>query len=222
MKSIIIIIALFLFSFSAFSQQSDCKVNMPEISESYTGECRKGLAHGMGTARGVDYYEGHFVKGLPDGKGTYKWAQGNYYEGEWKKGLKEGYGKMVYGDSIVTGFWKKDKYQGEKLMAPYKITQSMNVSRATIKKSAGSVPGVRIRIMQGGIDNTVIEDLSIAYDSGQESRVGNDYFVQYVTFPLYVKVLFKTWNNLRTGKLNVIFEFTINEPGAWDVVINNN
>ena len=158
MKSRIIIITIFLVSLNAYSQKSDCKVNIPEISESYTGDCRKGLAHGQGIASGIDQYEGRFVKGLPDGKGTYTWAQGNYYEGEWKKGLKEGYGKMVYGDSVVTGYWKKDQYQGEKLIAPYKITQSMNVSRATIKKSAGSVSGVRIKIMQGGIENTVIED----------------------------------------------------------------
>ena len=156
MKSRIIIITIFLVSLNAYSQKSDCKVNIPEISESYTGDCRKGLAHGQGIASGIDQYEGRFVKGLPDGKGTYTWAQGNYYEGEWKKGLKEGYGKMVYGDSVVTGYWKKDQYQGEKQIAPYKITQSMNVSRATIKKSAGSVSGVRIKIMQGGIDNTVI------------------------------------------------------------------
>ncbi len=222
MKRTLVIFSLILFSASLFSQQSDCKVMLPEIAGTYSGECKKGLAHGDGKAVGTDQYEGRFVKGLPDGKGIYRWASGIRYEGEWKSGMKDGEGKMVYSDSTVTGFWKADKYVGLKLIAPYKVTNSMNVSRSTFKKSAGAIPGVRISIMQGGRDNITIENFSLAYENGQESRLGNDYLIQYVTFPMYVKVLYTSWNLLHSAKLNVIFEFTINEPGAWDVVITNN
>jgi hypothetical protein len=31
------------------------------------------LAHGQGEAKGADTYVGTFVKGRPDGKGTYTW-----------------------------------------------------------------------------------------------------------------------------------------------------
>jgi hypothetical protein len=51
------------------SQQIDCKVLKPGISESYSGGCKKGLADGT-------YYEGHF-----------------------ENGNREGSGKMVYRDS---------------------------------------------------------------------------------------------------------------------------
>jgi len=97
------------------SQQSDCKVIKAEISGTYEGGCKKGLAQGNGIAQGIDRYEGQFIKGLPSGRGTYKWASGVYYEGEWKNGLREGEGKMVYPDSIVSGIWKEDKYTGKKM-----------------------------------------------------------------------------------------------------------
>ena len=47
--------------------QNPCKVLMKEISGSYSGECKKGLADGKGEAKGVDRYIGAFKKGLPDG-----------------------------------------------------------------------------------------------------------------------------------------------------------
>jgi hypothetical protein len=44
----------------------------------YQGECDESteLAQGQGEATGADRYVGHFVKGKPDGKGTYTWANG--------------------------------------------------------------------------------------------------------------------------------------------------
>ena len=56
---------LFLFlilstGFSINAQTTDCTVNKASISGFYTGECKKGLAHGMGIAQGTDRYEGHF------------------------------------------------------------------------------------------------------------------------------------------------------------------
>ena len=47
---------------SAYSQNSNCQVNMKSISGSYAGGCKKGLAHGSGRAEGLDIYEGGFKK----------------------------------------------------------------------------------------------------------------------------------------------------------------
>ena len=103
---------------------ADCRVRLPDIAGSYEGECRKGKAHGYGRAVGRDIYEGEFVKGLPDGTGTYTWANGNYYEGEFVKGAKEGQGKMVFvpakadslqTDSIQAGLWENDQFLGEEI-----------------------------------------------------------------------------------------------------------
>ena len=215
------IIFLLLFVSYVYARQTDCKVNKAEISGAYQGGCKNGLAHGKGIAQGVDHYEGQFIKVLPDGKGTYRWASGIYYEGHWKNGLKEGEGKLIYPDSVVTGYWHEDKYAGKKLIPPYQIITSMSVSRYTIAKSAGKTSDVKIRIMQGGLDNISIEDLSLAYDSGHEYRNGNYYGIDNVNFPLSVKVMYRTWNQLMTTQFNVIFEFVINQPGSWDVVLIN-
>ena len=217
-----LIILLFLISGSYVSaQQVDCKVMKPEISGTYQGGCKKGLAHGKGIAQGIDRYEGEFVKGLPEGKGIYTWASGTYYNGGWKNGLREGEGNMVYKDSTVNGFWQEDKYQGKKLMIPYSIIRSMSVTRYSFNKSLGALDGVKIRIMRGGNDNTDIEDFSLAYDRGQEYRAGNYYGIQSGSFPLNVKVKYRSWNQLRTAQYNVEFEFVINQPGNWEVIIFN-
>ena len=206
---------------NVYAQTTDCTVNKASISGIYTGDCKKGLAHGKGIAQGIDRYEGQFIKGLPNGTGTYRWSSGIYYEGEWKDGLREGEGKMVYPDSVLTGRWKKDNYMGKKVIAPYTIVTSMSVSRSTIMKTQDRNNAVKIRIKQGGIDNISIEGFSMAFDSGNEYRSGNYYGLENVSFPVSVKVKYRSWNQLMSSQYNVIFEFIINEPGSWDVVINN-
>ena len=215
-----VITFLLLPVFTVHAQNSECQVLLPDISGTYSGGCKKGLAHGKGVAQGIDYYEGQFLKGLPSGKGIYKWKDGPYYEGEWINGLKEGKGRMVYPDSVITGYWKKDRFIGKELVPPYKITRSTNVARASIRKS-GAVEGVRILLLQAGSDNVAIENFSIASSSGSEYRSGKMYGIQNVLFPLDVKVTYLSWNKMRTGKVEVIFEITINEPGAWEITLNN-
>jgi len=215
------LILLLIPGYYVYAQQSDCKVIKTEISGTYSGGCKKGLAHGEGVAQGMDRYEGQFSKGLPSGKGIYRWANGIYYDGKWKKGMREGEGKMVYSDSVVYGIWKEDKYMGKKTIEPYKIISSMSVSRSTFTKSADRNPAVKIRIKQGGLDNISVEDLTLSYDSGSEYRSGNYYGLENVRFPVNVKVKYRSWNQLMTTQYNVIFEFVINQPGSWDVVIIN-
>jgi hypothetical protein len=204
-----------------YAQNNDCKVNVSGLAGSYTGGCKNGLAHGKGIAQGTDHYEGQFNKGLPDGKGTYRWASGVFYEGEWKNGLREGQGKMVYPDSVVTGYWKGDQYLGKKPVAPYKIITSISVARYTISKSADKMYGVKLRIMQGGLDNISIEDFSMAYDNGHEYKNGYYYGIENEKFPMSLKIKYRSWNQLMTSQYNVIFEVEIFEPGCWNIVLNN-
>jgi len=218
--SLILILVLVLGNI-AYSQESDCKVLKPEISESYSGGCKNGLADGKGVARGIDYYEGQFDKGLPAGKGTYKWADGTYYEGHWVNGKREGSGKMVYPDSTVTGYWKDDIYAGKKLIPPYEIMRTMSVSRSNIIKSVGAIDEVRIRILQGGSDNRSVTNLSISSSSGDEFRTDRVYGLEKVIFPLDVKVSYTSRTQFGTSQFNVIFNFRINEPGVWEVTITN-
>ncbi len=102
--------------YSAYAQTS-CRVLLPSISVSYSGDCRRGLADGTGQATGEDFYKGNFVKGLPEGNGTYIWKNGAKYEGEWEKGMRDGYGiythKVQDQDTVLDGQWKDNKYLGK-------------------------------------------------------------------------------------------------------------
>jgi hypothetical protein len=216
----ILLITLFLCGNQIYAQDK-CTVAMPSLSGSYTGECKKGLANGKGMAKGIDSYEGEFRKGYPEGSGKYHWADGTYYEGNWKQGMRDGLGKMIYPDSTVTGYWREDKYIGKKLIVPYEIITNRSVDRYSISKSMNTPNLIRIRITQGGADNTTISDLSIAFDSGSETRMGNVFAIQNIIFPVTVKVTYSTWTQLHTVQFEVTFEFRINEPGQWDVNISN-
>ena len=108
--------AIYFISFSAWSQE--CVVEKASLKGTYTGDCKKGKAHGHGKAVGSDIYEGEFKAGFPDGLGTYTWWNGNSFTGKYVKGLKEGKGKIIFKkegdqDSLVEGFWKKDVYIGK-------------------------------------------------------------------------------------------------------------
>ena len=215
------LIIVFILSSNVIAQQSDCKVTIPGISGSYSGDCKNGLAHGKGIAQGVDHYEGQFIKGKPDGKGIYKWADGTSYEGQWKDGMREGRGKMIYNDSTVNGYWKEGKYIGKQLIPPYTIINSTSVARSTFSKTSGIGNGVKIRILLGGDDNTNVEGLSLASSSGNEYRSGNVYGIENTYLPLDIKIIYRTWNKLHTSQYEVRFEFTINDPGIWNVAISN-
>ena len=220
MKYIFATVFLILGSY-VFAQQTDCKVNLPALSGAYSGECKKGLAHGKGIAQGIDYYEGEFVKGLPEGTGTYKWANGSWYEGEWKKGMREGVGKLVSGDTVVVGYWKENQFKEKVSIPSYRITANRNVQRFKIIKSVQPGNGVTIKLMLGGSDNTQVEDFSLAYSSGSEYRIGPAYGIQNSLVPLEVTVRYKTWNQLHTAQYEVFFEFTIDDPGTWNVTLTN-
>jgi hypothetical protein len=104
---------------------------------------------------------------------------------------------------------------------PYRVLNSRYVARSNFKKILGPNNEVRIRILQNGIDNTEIEDLSFAYEKGTEYRMGNIYGLENYSLPLYVKVSYRAWNAFHAVQFDVIFEFVIYYPGTWDVNIWN-
>ena len=214
-----------LFSGSIIYAQNDCKVLMPEISGSYTGGCKKGLAHGKGLATGIDSYEGRFSKGLPNGWGIYRWADGKVYEGEWSKGVRNGKGSMNYPtdalDSIVTGIWKNDVYVGKKLVPPYQITMSRGVIRSSIKKMSEMGTGFRVGIYQNGRFNNDIDNFTMVTDSGEEYMSGRFIALQNAIVPYSVSIKYRTWNGLHTAQSEVVFEFTINDPGTFEISLTN-
>ncbi len=216
---------LILFSGSILYAQDECKVLNPKLSGSYTGGCKKGLAHGKGSAVGIDSYEGRFSKGLPNGEGTYRWDDGVVYEGDWSKGERDGQGSMIYPtdgqDSIVSGIWKDDVYMGKIRIPPYKITMSRGVIRSSIRQINEMGSGFRVGIYQAGRFNNDIEEFTMVCDSGEEYISGRFYAIQNAILPYSVSIKYRTWNALHTSQSEVVFEFTINDPGTFEVTLHN-
>jgi len=76
----------------------DCRVlGNAYLRGSYEGDCeeKSEAAHGQGEAKGADTYVGSFVKGRPDGKGTYTWENGARLQGTFKGGIANGPGVYV-------------------------------------------------------------------------------------------------------------------------------
>lgn len=202
--------------------QTNCKVLLRSISDSYTGSCKQGLANGRGEAFGTDHYKGVFRKGLPDGVGTYFWQTGETYVGEWKKGLREGSGKYVFKysgrDSILTGVWKADKYIGEKVLDQYMIEYRNSVGRVTCMR-VGDRPYIKYKFSRNGGESNNINNLLLQGSSGSESNTASFTGFEQVTFPFKGKVIFNAPNSFMSATLTCELRFIINKPGSWIVTM---
>ena len=222
-KSYMIIGALiFITGMSLLDAQTLCKVLKPEISGTYTGSCKRELADGLGEATGIDFYKGEFVKGLPDGKGTYLWKNGATYEGEWKKGLRDGIGTYSFKnserDSVLEGRWKDDKYLGQVLKAPYVIEYRNSIGRVSFTR-VGDRPYVKYKFSRNGIEANIFSNVLMQGSSGTESNTGSFVGFEQVTFPFNGKLTFNAPNAFMSATLSCELRCTINKPGAWIVTI---
>ena len=223
-KRIQLLIIFFALNVFVFGQK-ECKVLLPEISGIYEGKCKKGLAHGKGKAVGIDTYEGHFRKGLPNGIGTYTYSNGAKYVGEWIAGQREGEGKYTFKindkDSIQDGLWEKGKYLGPVPEKP-KVTINKGVDRYSIERiSSGNPDRVLIYFFQNGVPNMGISEFLISGSSGIEIRLGNGVGYEFIVFPFTGRVNYMTWNKIHTAQFLVTFEFVIYGQGNWEVKIHN-
>lgn len=219
-KTGFLVFALLIANYG-FTQE--CKVLKAEISTSYQGECKNGLAHGKGIAKGQDSYDGEFKKGLPDGKGTYIWANGSIYEGNWRSGVRDGKGKYTWhtakGDSTLVGVWRRDKYAGTGI-APYTINLNQSISRYSIRKGLGLDNKITIQFMRAGTNFSDINNLNINTDSGATEINGAYLNINNAVFPLEIKLDFSVPSLLNTYDVKCIFNLTIREKGSWEIVIN--
>jgi len=221
----VILIAWFNSAGLIMAQENDdCKVLMPEIAGTYKGKCKKGLAHGRGDATGVDHYVGHFSKGLPDGNGTYTWANGDVYKGEFLKGKRDGEGTLKISlagrDSLVSGIWKEDNYMGPVPEKP-KVIRKVNLDKYDFTYISNIKNRVMVSFWQNGHTNMNVENISIVSSSGANVQRGRDYGIDYITYPVEIKVNYTTYNKLHTQLFYVTFEFKISEPGDWQLKLYN-
>ena len=224
MKKIILFVGLLIFSLysSHTFAQNTCKVLMSEISGTYNGSCKKGLADGLGEAIGVDRYKGEFKKGLPNGIGTYLWHTGETYNGEWKSGLRDGKGKYVIKsmgrDSTISGIWKEDKYIGQQQLEPYVIEYRNSIGRVSCMR-IGDRPYIKYIFSRNGGPSNNINNLLLQGSSGSESNATSFTGFEQVLFPFKGKVTFTAPNSFMTSTLNCELRLSINEPGSWIVTM---
>ncbi len=219
------LIVLSVFISLPLMGQKKCRVMAINLKGTYEGACEKGLAHGKGIAVGKDTYEGSFKKGYPQGKGKCHYADGSVYDGDWKKGMRHGKGEYAFQidgrDTVTVGRWKNDEYAGPITEKPYQVNLVRGVDRYSIRKIKEG-DRVHIKILQNGMTNTGIEDFLIFGDRGQRVNLNNAYGYENIEeFPFKCKITYITQNKLRTAKNEVIFTFTINEPGDWEVILHN-
>lgn len=218
MKKFLFIFLACLLAQYSFAQ-TPCKVAVEPLQGSYTGDCMDGKAAGQGVAIGTDKYYGSFVKGYPDGEGIYRWKDSTYYIGTFKKGKREGKGSMRYfsvkgTDSLVVGFWKKDKYVG-KYEHPYDIhstTSGVNrVSCSMVKRGGADITITTTRLhnstsLSAGSTQQVflgeIQVLSGRYLNRFDQSLSNSHVVTLkdVEFPFKANFIFA-----QIGQIQVTF-----------------
>lgn len=216
MKSInqLLVLVVFILSLSfAFGQEkSDCNIVDDELEGVYVGKCKDGLANGKGVL-------------------TYKNSDGKYmFVGQFKKGKMHGEGQLFVFEGIdkkllKEGVWKKGVYKGEKksTSSSYQIKRKTNVDRYSVSKISDGTNKVSFKFMQSGQRNS-ITNLSVIGDSGTQrgnafdiANSGYDNF----SIPFNCKISYTTLNKMRSVSYDVEFELVINEPGVWQVILNN-
>jgi len=217
----LLLIVILLTVKNSLAQDSECKVLMPSISGIYEGDCKKGLAQGQGISQGADRYEGQFNKGLPNGKGTYTWADGSVYIGKYEKGLKNGEGMMVKDTATIKGYWKNDIYIGAELTPPYDVIRKDNLLNCSLRKTRPDGNQVIVKLLSKGQINPRVTNLIMASNYGTQFNSGTYYGFENTYYPLNLKITYTTSNPISLASFDVVFECTINEPGTWEVILNN-
>jgi hypothetical protein len=221
--NVIILLTSMLLISGSLSSQPGCKVLVSGLIGKYSGECKDGLADGTGEALGEDYYKGEFVKGYPEGEGTYLWKNGAKYSGEWKKGMRNGKGRYEFTyhekDSVLVGEWKNDNFMKEKLPPPYTIEYRSNIGRVTCVKE-GDRPYIRYRFTRAGTETSSLSGLMMQSSSGSERTSPEFTGYEQVEFPFWGKITFTAPNVWYSSMIYCELRLTINQPGAWIVTIS--
>jgi hypothetical protein len=202
----------------------ECKVLQAELSGEYKGECKKGLAHGIGEATGTDRYTGSFKKGYPNGKGIYYYSSGAVYEGSFLNGKRHGQGKLSFSNEgeLITeeGLWEKDNYIGKKPEPAYEITLKRNVSRYTFIKTSDPRNMVMIKIIRNG--NTIYPD-NLLLSGSTGSIVQQKPFTGFeqLQYPFHGSIKYSILNPFNNTYVDYEFNFTLREPGSWEITLSH-
>lgn len=219
----LLLILVVLSPILLMAHNDTCKVLLPQISGTYIGECLNGLAHGKGTAKGIDSYEGSFLNGLPNGKGKYTYQNGNVFAGYWLNGLKNGQGKFTYfiqnKKYVQEGYWKDDNYIGLRDSDDfYRIKNRVGTENFEIKKVNDKPLKINITFF-AAMTRYVPSDLNISTSTGQVSRENLSFSIYNFQIPNLCEITYtiKTAGGDKICKIS----FDILKPGNYEVRISN-
>jgi len=226
LKTLIFTFTLFsLSSLQAFSQnEPTCQVLLPEISGTYKGGCKDGLADGKGSAKGQDSYSGYFKNGLPEGNGKYTYENGNVFSGSWSKGVKDGQGEFIYYINgtkyFQKGFWKNGDFIGKTdPNINYKIKSISGIENCTINKLEVNDEKIRISFVNMGVKFTP-NNLRVNSSTGQVNQEGKTFVVFNYNYPVICDVQFTIQSS--GGDKTCMLSFEILKPGNYEVIITTN
>ncbi|HKL67483.1 MAG TPA: hypothetical protein VJ877_06285 [Bacteroidales bacterium] len=213
--------------------QNNCEVRVPELQGQYKGECKKGLAHGEGSARGEEEYVGNFRKGLPHGFGVYFYKNGSTYIGSFKKGKRDGYGllnDMSSGTKVMhyglwasgnlaipddaRGLYKVDSYKGVKMVIPEVQMGNEYRNQIFIKFTEKGVPTKTATILDYEISSgEYVENIDRTLN--REIQFDN---IEEFPVTLKLEYIYKQvdWRNQ-----NCEFEVTLFTPGIWTIKLEH-
>ena len=226
-----ILVSFVMACMATNSMAQDCKVLVKSLEGKYTGDCKSNKANGRGKAVGTDTYEGDFKSGYPEGKGLYVWQNKDWYDGNWKNGMREGEGAMHITDggtkdSVLFGFWKKDRYVGKYEVAYKVLSQSQTISTVNINPTAdskineiaiilSSVSGGTTTISRGTIPK--IKLTSVDVSKGSYESFSEIPYQPKATMFILRKVQFPFTAHFRTDTDFV--EIAFNQEGNYSVDI---
>lgn len=235
MKNLTLISVLFFaFVLHGFSQY-DCKVLIENLQGQYNGDCKKGLANGEGSAKGIDSYTGHFRKGLPNGFGVYTYENGSNYIGKFRRGLKDGYGLLNtiteagdlvqdyglwMGDSLIVpndskALFKVNLSKGIRVVDP-KLTRDITIkNQVWINFQVDGVPDKSVVISEAEISSgkqidTKARSLNtlIAFDDIKE-------------FPVTIKLKYEIRKTDQLFMVDCQTEIVLFTAGMWEINLNH-
>jgi hypothetical protein len=223
MRKLISLGTLFLMLLGvSYGQEKECKVLMEEISDSYQGDCKNGLAHGKGIASGVDVYQGKFKKGFPWGSGKYIWANGDYYEGRWKEGKKHGKGVLYTkeSDTKLKGIWKQDKFVREIKDPAYEVILKSGVTGLNFYKDNENEPyDIEVVFQKDGNQSRIVRQLLLSSTSGRIKKTSSFSGFEDVHFPFEGAIEFVDRSRMGTMDVRYEVKFKIIEEGSWRILI---
>jgi hypothetical protein len=220
MKTTLTILGILLWSLLP-AQQQQCEVKLNQLQGEYSGQCRKGLAHGSGVAIGEDQYGGQFRNGLPHGEGVYTWSNGDIFEGNFRRGLPHGKGKLtriIDGEQVImTGTWRNGEYvEPQSRQRKYQVDRQRSIDHVRITQT-GQGQQVRVKIWRSG-SPLRYSNLRVINSSGNQVLQGQDIVFEHVTFPFTFSLFYSVTNKMRTSGMDCELQVTIIEEGNWEVI----